>query len=420
LHEAEQRLIGPVELVEHEDEQLFALRERLEQRRGGLQRFVAATGALRLARRRSDAAAATAADRILQPGEREQPVGLGDEAERRDRPRRARPSRVGALPLLDLEPGADHLFDGERRRRGPVRQRAASEHADPLASEPARELFGEPALPHPCRAEDGRERRAAIAPNDPRKRLEHLQLFVAADQRRLEPVDVLAGQGALGDGLPHRERLGLALGDDRLMRAVLNGPGGREVGAFPDQHLARGPSGLDPLRRVHRVADDRVLIGAADDPGDDFPRVDPDPHAELHAAVALELMRVRGQVALHLERAPHRALGVVLVRLRSAEHSHYLVADDLVHAAAVQGDELCETLEGAIDDRLHLFGIEPLAHLGEAGQVREEDGDDPAFRARRFAERQTTRRAEARARGNPRAAARAGLGLYLRRHRSLS
>ena len=96
------------------------------------------------------------------------------------------------------------------------------------------EVVGEPALAHPGGAEKRGDRGAPVATHDLGERVEQSDLLLATDQRRFEAVHVLAGKRAFGDGFPHRERLGLALRHDRLVRPVLDRSRGLEVGLLPE------------------------------------------------------------------------------------------------------------------------------------------------------------------------------------------
>ena len=110
--------------------------------------------------------------------------------------------------------------------------------------------------------------------------------------------------------------------------------------------------------------------------------------------------------ALHAERRAHRALGVVLVRDRRAEQRHHVVADVLVHGAAVALDLLPEPPQRAVHERLHGLGVEALGHGRVAGQIGEQHGHAAALlrqggldgsRARRRAGGHVQRAAAARA-----------------------
>ena len=74
-----------------------------------------------------------------------------------------------------------------------------------------------------------------------------------------------------------------------------------------------------------------------------------------------------------------RALGVVLVRDRRAEHRHHRVADELLHRAAVPLDLLSQAGVVGADPGAHVLGIRRLRRSGEADQIAEEHRDDLAL-----------------------------------------
>ena len=89
--------------------------------------------------------------------------------------------------------------------------------------------------------------------------------------------------------------------------------------------------------------------------------------------------RPRSQRRLHLERGAHGPLGVVLVGDRGAEQGDDRVADDLVDLAAEGVDVGRQPREAAVDEVLDVLGVAPLGQRGEADEVGEQHGDDPAF-----------------------------------------
>ena len=137
---------------------------------------------------------------------------------------------------------------------------------------------------------------------------------------------------------------------------------------------ARG--GVDDVARGHaltrlraRVQRDERLAGG-----------DPDPHLELALLV--------GPVA-DGQRGADGALGVVLVRERSAEQGHDRVADELLHGAAEALELRAQPLVVRPEDRLHVLGVERLGARGEPDQVGKEDGHDLALAARVHCTRST-------------------------------
>jgi hypothetical protein len=66
---------------------------------------------------------------------------------------------------------------------------------------------------------------------------------------------------------------------------------------------------------------------------------------------------------------------------RRSEQGHDLVAHELVDGAAVALDARNQTIEAGRDEAAYGLGVELLRERGEAGDIREEDGDDPALAA---------------------------------------
>ena len=79
----------------------------------------------------------------------------------------------------------------------------------------------------------------------------------------------------------------------------------------------------------------------------------------------------------HVERGVERALRIVLVGDRRAEHRHDGIAHELLHEAVVARDRLGEGLEQRVLERAHLLGVEPLGQRGETGDIGEEHGHLP-------------------------------------------
>jgi len=332
-------------------------------------------------------------DGAAQPEERQQPVCLGGQAVRVEPIAHAGGCGFRVRGRIDDQSRAHHLFDRERRRGRPVRQRSAVEDPHPLRRDAARELVGKTTLPHPGFADDRGGHRPAVAPYDPRERVEHAELFLAADQRRGADGS-LTRKAELGQRFPNLDRHPLALGGDLADPSVLDRVARRFLRRHPDEDLPRICGVSDPARRVHGIAQHRVRVAAADESGDHLAGVQADVHAQRDAALTFQLRRILFKHALYDERRAHRALRVVLVRLRRAEHGHHLIADDLVDVPAVPLHDVGDALERAIDDRLHFLGVARLAQLGEPRQVAEQHRHDPALFPRGLCLRGAARRAE--------------------------
>ena len=104
--------------------------------------------------------------------------------------------------------------------------------------------------------------------------------------------------------------------------------------------------------------------------------------AREHAGSGPQLRRrapPSAATADEVERGPHRALGVVLVRDRRAPDGHDGVADELLDRAAVALDRPRGRVEVAESSSRVLLGVARLRHAREADEVGEEHGDEPAL-----------------------------------------
>ena len=104
--------------------------------------------------------------------------------------------------------------------------------------------------------------------------------------------------------------------------------------------------------------------------------VDPDPHLQRERRVGLVQLLDRLQDA---QPRPDRALSVVLVRHRRAEHRHHRIADELLHRPAVPLDLLPQPGVVRTEPRPHVLGIRAIRRGGEADQVAEQHGHDLAL-----------------------------------------
>ena len=86
------------------------------------------------------------------------------------------------------------------------------------------------------------------------------------------------------------------------------------------------------------------------------------------------------------EPGPDGALGVVLVRDRSAEHRHHRVPDELLDRPAVALDLLPQARVVGADARAHVLGVGGIRGGGEADQVAEEHRHDLALLLHRAAD----------------------------------
>ena len=251
LDELDQRTVGPVKVLEDEDERV-ARGDGLQEPHPRGERLVA-TVSLRL--------------RPAHPDERGQaapePVALGLVLAH---------GGHGRLELLEGEPGRIRLEDPRLRldhlAQRPVRHPLAIGQASSLAPEDelraivevAAELPQEARLADPGLTGDRHELDRGLG-DGPGERLgEERELVLPADEGRPSPlVDVDAEPAAGRQRAPDLHGLGLALDHDRLERLVLDPvPGGSEC-HLPHDDAVHGRHGLKARRGVDDVAGDDAL-----------------------------------------------------------------------------------------------------------------------------------------------------------------
>ena len=309
LDEVEQRLLGPVHVLEpeHERLRLGEVRRPLVRRPGDL------------------LPAPLARDAVEHPGREAQQVGDGV---RRARILELLERLVGRV--VGRDPGRHLHHLGQREVGEPLAegQRAAGEDGRPL--EPGEELPREAALPDPRLAVDRHELGAPVADDACVHVGEQVELLLAPDVRRRHvhgPSDRPLGAHDAAD---------LEARPDALERPSRHRLGHDLIGRQPergraDQDLARLGGLLEPRRDVQRLARRERGVAVLDD---HLARLDADPHGEL-AVARLD----------DLHRRPHGALGVVLVRDRDAEDREDGVAGELLDRAAVRVDVRLRAVE---------------------------------------------------------------------------
>ena len=154
----------------------------------------------------------------------------------------------------------------------------------------------------------------------------------------------------------------------------------------PTSTLPASAAGLQPRRRVERVADRSVLelAAPADAPQNREPGLDPDPDREsLDLPLAGDLVTLGGDRVDDLEAGEDRALGIVLVGARGAEQGQQAIARVLEHLAAEALHRRGHPRDGAADHALEVLGIHALAESGRADHVGEQRADDLARLPRR-------------------------------------
>ena len=344
LDEIEQRLLGPVDVLEHEHERL---------RGGELGRPLArCPGDLLLA--------ALGLDSLQHARRERQQVGDGVVAAA------GAELRHGLLDRVVVgDPGRDLHHLGQRPVGDPlaVRQGASGEHRRALDA--GDELAHEPALAHAGLAVDREDVRALVLGRPREGHLQQLELEVAADEGRGDGRDA-ARRLAHGLEQVHRERRAEASEVERALLGRLDRRGGEAMGEGAEEDLARRSGLLKPGCQVDRLAGRERRLGVV---GDDLAGLDPDPRLQPEPVHGIHDRDGRA----------HGPLGVVLVRLRDAERRHDRVAGELLDDAAVGRDAVRDVLEEgrhtAADDLRIACGDE----LGRADQIDEDDSCELPF-----------------------------------------
>ena len=139
--------------------------------------------------------------------------------------------------------------------------------------------------------------------------------------------------------------------------------------------------------------------GGSFSPGDDLAGVHTDAEADRGGVASLDVRSERGERVANGEGRSHRPLGVVVVRERDAEDREHGIADELLAEPSEPLDLGVDQLEQLPLDHPELLGIDPRAQGRRAGEVREEDGDDPPLLVLRDGHAPPAARLERRAAG---------------------
>jgi hypothetical protein len=342
LDQREQRLLGPVDVLEDEDEGL-RLRHQLRP----------------LACRPRDLLLAALAVDGLEDADREaEQVGDGLSRARvsklldRDLERVVVGDVRGALDHLGQRPVGDALAVGQR---APGQDRGALEAVQ--------ELLSEAALADSGLAVDGEEVRATVSDHAGVRVLEQLDLRFAPDERRDDHPRGGAPVGA--DRRPRPDGLGLAAELDRPHFLDFDATERQPVRPGADEDLARLGGLLEARRDVHGLAGGEGGVGGL---GDHLAGLDADPRRQVD--------RLQDS-----QRRLHGALRVVLVRLRHAESGHDRVAGELLHGAAMALDALRDLGEEQRHAAAHDLGVAGRDQAAGVDEVDEQDrGEFPFHR----------------------------------------
>ena len=299
---------------------------------------------------------------------------------------------VGVLHADPLQPDPDRVADLARRRvlgragqreqdlaHGPVGELLSVGQAlggrdhsvGRQAGQPAEKLLDQAGLPHSGGRDDADHRGPLLVDGAARDELQLGQVVLATNQRQVVALPGLGLARTDDDVGGHRRRFAAGLDLDLGGELEVVGGANRAIAGQDHPRLGRL---LEARRDVGGVAGDeevaRRLVAAC------HHLSSADAEADGDAAVQL---RVGPDALAHGQRRGDRAVRVVAVRGRQAEHSHHRVADELLHRAAVLLDALAGDAVVAGQDPPHLFRVELLAERGRSGHVGEEHGDDAAL-----------------------------------------
>ena len=295
-----------------------------------------------------------------------------------ERRRKLLARRVRRLVLADPAAHPHHVGERPVGHALPVGQAAAAMPVH-LLDDPVEVLVELPREPRLADARDaghGDEVRASLLGAAVEELLAELQLPLAADERRLQPLrfQLPAQAGDDPQRPPQRDRLRLSLQlvlagtlvDDCLL--------GRAPGRLPGEHGPRLRRRLDPRGCVDEIAGDHPLALGAD-----RHRGLPRQHAGARLQRRIEI-RDRGD---QLERCADGPLAVGLGRDGRPPDRHHCIADELLDRAAVPGDERAREVEVAGQQLARVFGVSSFRCGREPHEVDEEDGNEAPLRGRR-------------------------------------
>ena len=342
--EGEQAFVGPVEVLQHDDQRLFESQLFDEAQPGG-------EVLLALGRRRLETEQRPQA--VSHPGV-VVAIGHDDVELRRDRRRIVGLENAG-LCLDDLRerPIAHPLTVGWAAAQAPP---------DHLGSgvDVAEQLVDQPGLADAGFADDegelGRGGGGLVE-----QFLDAGELRLAANKRCKRLVEgVAAGARDRRLGEPDLDRLALALGGDGRQLLVDDGADGEVVGRSAHDHAVGRRRSLKASGGVDGVAGQEATTRGG---------VDVETHESLagvDADAGLQRAAVGTGSALQgiedAQAGAHRPFGVVLVHDRHAEDADHGVADELLDGAAVGLDDIGAASVVSAQEGVDVLGVRRLAH----------------------------------------------------------
>src|SRR5581483_9615826 len=283
---------------------------------------------------------------------------------------KARTGLLGRVLAVDAGGVARDLEKGPERDAASISQAPAT--YDPaFRRDPAPELVDEARLAG-ARLRDERDETAHALGSRGRERgLERLELAGAPDDRTA--VIPLQGLGCVDRDEPIcGDTLRLSLGIDGIDRFDLHRVPHEPVGRLAEQDFVRRRRLLQTRCGVHDVSGHEPLARCRV-ARHDLARVDAGPVPDRDAPALLELGVQLRQCVAHLGCGPHGAEGVVLVQKGQAEHRHDRIADVFLDGAAVPLECRSHLVEVARHHLSDCLRVELLSHRGRPLEVREDD-----------------------------------------------
>ena len=289
--------------------------------------------------------------------------------------------RLGRVVERDAERLEQNLGQSPVRDPAPGRRAATCEDGRLAALAGGGEkLARQAALAYPGRPVDEHEARRCGLHRLVQQPIQLVQLARAPNQGRLKRrrASLARRQYALDAVGDHGAALAFHFERQRLREA--KGTASCHVRPLADQHRSRLGHLLEVSRDVDCVARDELVAGSADR-GDHLAGVDADPDRERDAVAFLEGAVELFEALEHLERGPDRPLRIVLVCRRHPEDGDDRVADVLLQRPAPRGNDARHRLEEGAQQGAQPLRVEPLAELGRADHVGEQDRRDLALLA---------------------------------------
>ncbi len=370
VEQVERSVVGPVQVVEREQQRRAARRgeraersrHRVERARAQLRRVVQDAG--NMPARRKVETEQVSDDVRMRLGE----VGaVGALEQRHDALLDLAARQRRRVAVVDREPGGEHVA---QQAEGLALGLWVGTRAHALAgfgapADPALELGQQPALAEAGLADDEHPLMPPGAVQPPPGLPQRLQLGLAADEPGVQPLHTTR-PGAVGTRqcAPHEpgdDRPVDPLDEDRVLCLQLEGAPHLAVGVLADAQAARRRRLLHACGHVDREPAYRSF---ADDPAAEQHRAGVHAHPHVEAGVSVRRQHLdTGGPTLGEKRqsAQHRALGIVLECAPGPEHGQQAVAGVLQHAPAMAAHDHRTAHQEPVNDLVHLLRADALA-----------------------------------------------------------